>query len=244
MMRQFKKLGTLLMAAALTLSLATAPKQAAAGKSQPVEKQRTIRLGLGENLPRLVDHSLNLRVGESKTIQVKNCGGLKVTYKSGDKSIATVSKTGKVKAKKEGRVYISVIAKTKKGDLRGNWSCRIDVKPALTDKKTVKKTIDANRQLQIQVFKTVKNAEMEITITTDSEDENLKLDIGIVEKPNNYSAKIPIVDHITPDKKEVTIKTSKKVVIWNDMENAVDVTVKVKTADGKKTIQSIKASVV
>lgn len=125
-----------------------------------------------------------------------------------------------------------------------NWSCRIDIKPALTDKKTVKKTIDANRQLQIEVFKTVKNAEMEITISTDSEDENLKLDIGIVEKPNNYSAKIPIVDHITPDKKEVTIKTSKKVVIWNDMENAVDVTVKVKTVDGKKTLQSIKASVV
>lgn len=243
MMRQLKKIGAFLMAAALTLGLSVIPKQTAAGEFQPVKEQSKIMFGVGEDFPALKEHSMELRVGDSKKITLKNCKGLKVTYKSGDKSIATVSKKGMVKAKKEGRTSISIVVKNKKGEARGYFSCRIDVKPALANKKTVKKTISASKQLQIQVLKSVTGAEMEITISTESEDENLKLNIGIPENENNYAAKVPVVDSITPDKKEVTVKTSKKVIIWNDMETAVDVTVKIKTADGKKTITSVKASV-
>lgn len=244
MMELFKKLRVVLLTATLVLGMFAVQEQVVAGEFRPAKEQDITLFGAGYSLPRLVDQSLELRVGESGKIRVKDCGGLKVTYRSGNKSIATVSKKGKVKAKKEGRAYISIIAKTKKGELRGCWECRIDVKPALTDKKTVSKTIGAGKQLQILVSKTEKNAEMEITILTDSEDENLKLDIGIVEKPNSYSTSVPVVDTITSDKKEVTIKTSKKIIVWNDMENAVDVIVKVKTANGKKIITKVAANVV
>lgn len=243
-MKRLKKLGAVILAAALTLSLSQAPVQAADVK--PAAKQEiTLLGGVGDSFPALKDHSLTLRVGESKKIGVKNCKGLKVTYKSADKSIATVSKKGKVKAKKEGRTSVSIVVKTKKGELRGNWSCRIDVKPALASKKTANETIEAGKQLQLKITSTNKNAEMEITISTKSEDENLNLDIGVPENPNSYSQKVPVVDHITPDKKEVTvkIKASTKVIIWNEGNAPVDVTMKIKTADGKKTISNVQVSV-
>lgn len=242
-MKRLKRLGAFLMAAALTLGLTAGPEPVAAGEPQPVEEQGMTLLGAAGSYPQLVDHSLELRVGESKKIRVKNCEGLKVTYKVDDKSIATVSKTGKVKGKKEGRTYVTVIVKTKSGEKRGGWDCRVDIKPALASKKTVKETIGAGKQLQIKVFPTVKNAEMEIVISTKSEDENLKLDIGIPENENNYAARVPVVDHITPVQKKVTVTTSKKVIIWNNSGTSVDVTVQIKTLSGKKTISSVQATV-
>lgn len=242
-MKQLRKLGAVILAAALTLSLSAVPAQANDFKF--AAKQEITLLGAGYNGPALKDQSLTLRVGESKKIGLKNCSGLKVTYRSNDKSIATVSKKGKVKAKKEGRTSISIVVKTKKGEMRGNWSCRIDVKPALASKKTVNETIEAGKQLQLKITSTKKDAEIEITISTKSEDENLNLDIGVPEDPNNYAQKVPVVDHITLDQKEVTvkIKASTKVIIWNEGNAPVDVTMKIKTADGKKTISNVTASV-
>ncbi len=246
-MKQLRKLGAVILAAALTLSLSAVPAQANDFKS--AAKQELTLLGAGYNGPALKDHSLTLRVGESKKIVLKNCGGLKVTYRSNDKSIATVSKKGKVKAKKEGRTSISIVVKTKKGEMRGNWSCRIDVKPAVASKKTVNETIKAGKQLQLRLFATEENAKMEFTISTKSEDENLDLTIGVPENPNNYAQKVSVIDQITPDKKEATVKvkikskSSTRVVIWNNGNSPVDVTVKIKTADGKKTISSVQASV-
>ncbi len=246
-MKQLRKLGAVILAAALTLSLSAVPAQANDFKS--AAKQELTLLGAGYNGPALKDKSLEVRVGESKKIGLKNCSGLKVTYKSDDKTIATVSKKGKVKGKKEGRTYIYVTAKTKKGELRGRWNCRIDVKPALASKKTVNETIKAGKQLQLRLFATEENVEMEFAISTKSEDENLDLTIGVPENPNNYAQKVPVIDQITPDKKEATVKvkikskSSTRVIIWNNGNSPVDVTVKIKTADGKKTISSVQTSV-
>ena len=79
MMRQLKKIGAFLMAAALTLGLSVIPKQTAAGEFQPVKEQSKIMFGVGEDFPALKEHSMELRVGDSKKITLKNCKGLKVT---------------------------------------------------------------------------------------------------------------------------------------------------------------------
>lgn len=237
-MKRLKKLGAVILAAALTLSLFQTPVQAADVK--PAAKQEiTLLGGVGDSFPALKDHSLTLRVGESKKIGVKNCKGLKVTYKSADKSIATVSKKGKVKAKKEGRTHISVVAKTKKGELRGNWSCTIYVKPALASKKTMKETIEAGKQLPVNVTSTQKDAGLEITISTESEEDSLNLDIGVTANKSSY--KTTRMGRITPDEKEMTvkIKASQKVVIYNEGDTSVDVTITIKTEDGEKTISNV-----
>lgn len=244
-MKQLRKFGAVILAAALTLILSVVPAQAKTSDYKSVAKQELTLLGAGYNGPALKDQSLTLRVGESKKIGLRNCGGMKVTYKSDEKSIATVSQKGKVKAKKEGRTYIYITVKTKKGEMRGRWSCRIDVKPALADKKAVNETVKAGKQLQLKIASTKKDAEMEITISTKSEDENLTLSIGVPENPNNYAEKVPVVDRITAYKKEVTvkIKASTKVIVWNEGSAPVDVTMKIKTADGKKTISNVTATV-
>lgn len=242
-MKQLRKFGTVILAAALAFGLSIAPAQAAV-KERPDARRQEIKLsGAGEKLPALKDQSMELRVGDSKKIGLKNCGGLKVTYKSDYKAIATVSKKGIVKAKKEGRTYIYITVKTKKGEMRGRWSCRIDVKPALASTKTVEGTIRPDKQLQLKITSTEKDAEMEITISTESQDPDLKLSIGIPKNPNNYAEKVLVVDRITPDKKQVTVKTSNKVIIWNDSDTSVDVTIKVKAVNGKKIISDAKAAV-
>lgn len=242
-MKQFRRFGTIILAAALAFGLSAAPAQAVTKEFQSAQRQGITMFGAVKKWPGLKDQSMVLRVGDSKKIGLKNCSGLKITYASDDKTIATVSKKGVVKAKKEGRTYIYVTAKTKKGKMRGRWSCRIDVKPALASTKTLGGTIRPGKQMQLNVSSTEKNAEMEITISTKSEDVNLNLSIGIPKNPNNYAEKVPVIDRITPDKKQVTVKTSNRVIIWNNGNTPVDVTVKIKTANGKKIISDARASV-
>lgn len=72
----------------------------------------------------------NLTVGQSKQLKVKNTKK-KVTWSSNKKSVATVSKTGKVKAKKAGKTTIT--AKVGKTRLK----CVITVKNKAAKKKVL-----------------------------------------------------------------------------------------------------------
>ena len=53
-------------------------------------------------------------VGKTTKISAKATKGAKLSYKTSNKKIATVSKTGKIKAKKKGKVKITVISGKKK----------------------------------------------------------------------------------------------------------------------------------
>lgn len=78
--------------------------------------------------PALSPKSLSLTIGEAKTIKVKNAPkGAKRTYKSSKKSIASVTKRGKVKGLKAGTAKITVVVTTGR------------TKKKLTRKVTVKK---------------------------------------------------------------------------------------------------------
>ena len=53
-------------------------------------------------------------VGKTTKISAKATKGARLSYKTSNKKIATVSKTGKIKAKKKGKVKITVISGKKK----------------------------------------------------------------------------------------------------------------------------------
>lgn len=67
--------------------------------------------------------SLTLEVGKTKTLKVTGTKS-KVTWSSSDKSVATVTSNGKVKAKKAGKATIIAKAGKKK------YECQVTVKKA------------------------------------------------------------------------------------------------------------------
>ena len=77
--------------------------------------------------PQLKFKELVMREGTSKTLTVKNKPSkAKVTYKSSNKRVATVSSKGKIKAKKEGNAKITVTIK--KGKKKTTLSCKVRVR--------------------------------------------------------------------------------------------------------------------
>lgn len=87
--------------------------------------------------PVLSKKKLTMSVGESKTLKVKNTKK-KVKWSSGKKSVASVSKKGRVKAKKKGTAVITAkVAKTK-------LKCRVTVKAKASKKNTAKNTKPSN----------------------------------------------------------------------------------------------------
>ena len=84
-----------------------------------------------------------LYIGQSVQLKVKNTKKT-VTWTSSDKKIATVDKTGNVKAKKAGTVTITAKAGTKK------LTCKVTVKNAISvDKKTVKVKVKKSTKVTI-----------------------------------------------------------------------------------------------
>lgn len=73
--------------------------------------------------------SKSLKVGKSYklkvTIKPKNATNKKVTYKSSNKKVATVSKSGKITAKKKGKATITV---TSKSNPKAKAKCKVTVK--------------------------------------------------------------------------------------------------------------------
>ena len=95
-----KKKGT----AVITVTSNVSKKQKATFKVVVKAKPAKSSIKLNKN-------SANIKVGETVSIKVKSVTGLsskKVKYESADKSIATVSSSGKVTGKKEGKTTITV----------------------------------------------------------------------------------------------------------------------------------------
>lgn len=81
---------------------------------------------------KLSKKSLKLKVGKTYKLNVKYAKGDSVKqWKSSNKKVATVSKSGKIKAKKKGTVKITVILKSKK-----KASCKVVVKATTKKKKS------------------------------------------------------------------------------------------------------------
>lgn len=91
--------------------------------------------------PAVKETKLTLKVGQSKTLTMQNCKGLKLTFKSDDKSIATVSSKGKIKAKKAGKTTIRITAEKNK------LTCKLTVKDNVitSDNKAVSLSTTADK---------------------------------------------------------------------------------------------------
>lgn len=226
-MKQLRKLATLFLVAALVISTLFIPEQANAATKKP----------------KLKESSVKLTVGKSKTLTLQNAKGMKVTFTSTNKSVATVTQKGKVKAKKAGRTNILVSFKSK--DSMGNYvvvgsdNCWVTVSAKAVAEMTKKCTCSySGSQTQIHVKRTVKNAPFEITISTKSEDENLSL--TVYEATSGYQMKQ--VGTIDAAAKELTLTATKTIIIKNNNNTEEELTVKVKSKDGKKTITGITIS--
>lgn len=83
--------------------------------------------------PKLSRKKLTMYVGNTATLKVKHAGG-KVTWSSSRKKVASVSKKGKIKARKPGKTVITAKVRKKK------LTCKVTVKPkkpALNKKSAV-----------------------------------------------------------------------------------------------------------
>ena len=113
-MKGLKRLSTMFLVMALMLSLASAVTMGASAKG----------------MIRLKKDDFSLTVGQTAKIVVKNVPkGATVTFRAFEKSIATVSKKGVIKARGEG-VASFIIKVKKKGKVLKKLFCMASVKPA------------------------------------------------------------------------------------------------------------------
>ena len=83
--------------------------------------------------PSISNRKITLTVGDKVTLRMKN-SKKKVTWKSSNKKVATVSPKGVVKAKKKGRATITAVIAKKK------YTCKVVVKAK--SKKTAQNQVD------------------------------------------------------------------------------------------------------
>lgn len=92
--------------------------------------------------PRLSSKKITLTVGQSKTLRVKRkAKKAKLSWKSKNKKIATVSQKGKVTAKKVGTT--KVVCKVKNGKKKFTLTCKVTVKKTTTPKVVPAPTVPA-----------------------------------------------------------------------------------------------------
>lgn len=91
--------------------------------------------------PKLNKTKISIKVGKTYTLKLKNAKAKKVKWKSSKKSIATVSKKGKVTAKNIGTATVTAKYKSKK------YKCKVTVKP---------KTISFSKSFKVYTNDTLK----------------------------------------------------------------------------------------
>lgn len=120
-MKSFKKWYARMLIAAMLLGLVTVSSHAQAKSSKKVKLNKT---------------SVTLTVGKTTTLKLKNAPkGKKITWSSSKKKVATVTKKGKVTAKKAGKATIICKVKGKK------YTCKVTVKDKRTDSGALNITI-------------------------------------------------------------------------------------------------------
>ena len=187
---------------------------------------------------RLSSKKIVLQVGKTKKLKVKNKpAGVKVVWKSSKKKVATVSKKGKVKAKKPGKTTITAKVGKKK------YKCKVIVKRKNSIKVT--KPSDNNNSVINQV--TTKSEPSQI-VTTKAEvkttkTETTKKNDSITVKPTVAPTLKPTVvpTTVAPTAKPTTVApTAKPTVAPTLKPTAKPTTVAPTTANGNVD-ESIKA---
>ena len=142
---------------------------------------------------RLSSKKIVLQVGKTKKLKVKNKpAGVKVVWKSSKKKVATVSKKGKVKAKKPGKTTITAKVGKKK------YKCKVVVKRNNSIKVT--KPSDNNNSVINQV--TTKSEPSQI-VTTKAEVKTTKTET--TKKNDSTTVKPTVAPTLKPTEKPTTV---------------------------------------
>ena len=178
---------------------------------------------------RLSSKKIVLQVGKTKKLKVKNKpAGVKVVWKSSKKKVATVSKKGKVKAKKPGKTTITAKVGKKK------YKCKVVVKRNNSIKVT--KPSDNNNSVINQV--TTKSEPSQI-VTTKAEVKTTKTET--TKKNDSTTVKPTVAPTLKPTVAPTTVApTAKPTVAPTLKPTAKPTTVAPTTANGNVD-ESIKA---
>ena len=178
---------------------------------------------------RLSSKKIVLQVGKTKKLKVKNKpAGVKVVWKSSKKKVATVSKKGKVKAKKPGKTTITAKVGKKK------YKCKVIVKRKNSIKVT--KPSDNNNSVINQV--TTKSEPSQI-VTTKAEVKTTKTET--TKKNDSTTVKPTVAPTLKPTVAPTTVApTAKPTVAPTLKPTAKPTTVAPTTANGNVD-ESIKA---
>ena len=185
--------------------------------------------------PRIKEKNLTLQVGKSKKLTITNDDGLKKKFKSKDKTIAKVSKTGKITGVKKGETDIVVTFSAPKKDSY-DTVVHVKVKPKPFTSLTITHTIENLTQYRIWVKSADgKKLSYHIAISTESEskDLNLKIYDGILNYKNGGVMFVGDLAQINSSQKKVEI-TSNKDVVWIDNRSGVPVEVTITISTDKK----------
>lgn len=193
--------------------------------------------------PSFKQKKLNLIKGKSKTLKIKNISKqAKVTWKSSNKKVASVSAKGSIKAIKKGKADISAVIKVagktytlkQKVTVNNKPTLAIKVSNKLDDKKkTLIKTTDENIVIKGKI--TGKNKLKKLSITyTDHTNKPANI------KPSgkrNWSVNVPL--SIGSTRVKITAEGKKKekvtkVISINRTNKTIEYSANVKTADIKE----------
>lgn len=104
--------------------------------STSVESQAAVRK------PSLSRKKLHMTVGKQDRLSIKNKKGYAVSWKSSKKAVASVSKTGKIKAKKCGDTKITAVVKPNQGGKTYRLVCKVSVKKEKKQRNITEKKPD------------------------------------------------------------------------------------------------------
>ena len=167
---------------------------------------------------RLSSKKIVLQVGKTKKLKVKNKpAGVKVVWKSSKKKVATVSKKGKVKAKKPGKTTITAKVGKKK------YKCKVIVKRKNSIKVT--KPSDNNNSVINQV--TTKSEPSQI-VTTKAEVKTTKTET--TKKNDSTTVKPTVAPTLKPTVKPTTVAPTAKPTVAPTLKPTVKPTTVAPTA--------------
>lgn len=132
--------------------------------------------------PSLSKKNVSLVKGSSKRLSVKNKKGYTVTWKSGKKSVITVTKNGLIRAKRKGTAKVFAVVKNKVNGKSRKLSCQIAVK----EKANLKTAAPANK-----VAPAAKTDSVEKTVPAVGKD-------SVEELPGNPEEIPKVTDPVTP----------------------------------------------
>ena len=119
--------------------------------------------------PQISKKSITLTEGKSQKLTVKRSKNYSLSWKTSNKSVATVNQKGKVKAKKKGKTKVTAILKNKQGKKAYELVCTVKVlakKGKVTDsEKDTETKVPTSGAVTIQVTD-VKVTENSITLQT------------------------------------------------------------------------------